>query len=103
MSDETQQTAFDLIPFADHEPVEQTTFNLTCLNGTVFTLPSNHPDITAGGIGGVAYGEILEDPSLMPEQFNQFCTFRPARPKIGKFTMDIINKKLAELIPGWKA
>ena len=62
------------------DEIEQLTFDLTCSNGTVFTLPSDHPDITAGDIGGVSYTAILEDPSLMPEQFEQFCTFRPEPP-----------------------
>lgn len=59
------------------EPVEDpapTTFDLTCFDGTVFTLPSDHPDITAGGIGGVGYSYILEDSSRMPEQFLQYRT-----------------------------
>lgn len=59
------------------EEATLTTFDLTCSDGTIFTLPSNHPEITAGGIGGVGYSAILEDPSLMPPQFAHFCTHRP--------------------------
>lgn len=59
------------------EENEQTTFTLTCSDGTTFTLPSNHPEITAGGIGGVGYAYIVNDSAIMPEQFEQYCTFRP--------------------------
>lgn len=59
------------------EETQQTTFDLTCSDGTIFTLPSNHPEITAGGIGGVSYNAILADPSQIPAEFEQFCTFRP--------------------------
>lgn len=59
------------------EEVTLTTFDLTCSDGTIFTLPSNHPEINVGGIGGVSYNAILADPSQIPPQFEQYCTFRP--------------------------
>ena len=62
---------------------EQTTFDLTCHDGTVFTLPSKHPEINIGGIGGVPYNAIMEDPAAIPPQFDQFCTHRP--PRLSRF------------------
>ena len=94
------------------EEPEITTFDLTCNDGTVFTLPSNHPEINIGGIGGVSYNAIMEDPAAIPAEFEQYCTFRPEppakitteseRPRIGKFAMAIINEQLRKWISGWK-
>lgn len=65
------------IPDMEPEPETPKHFTFTCADGTAFKLPSDHPEITAGGIGGVGYSAIIENASLMPPQFEQYCTHRP--------------------------
>ena len=72
-SEPASERSADLIKENMSEETQQTTFDLTCSDGTTFTLPSNHPEITAGGIGGVSYNAILADPSQIPLHFKQFA------------------------------
>lgn len=74
------------------EEPEITTFDLTCNDGTVFTLPSNHPEINIGGIGGVSYNAIMADPAAIPEQFEQYCTFRPEPKPVPEYQESRISK-----------
>lgn len=55
------------------EPEKPTHFVFTCADGTAFELPTDHPELNSGGIGGFAYEYICEDSSRMPYHFKQFA------------------------------